>query len=100
MATRSRSSSFFSHSLFAPEALQHALPRPGIAPRGQPGHNPFPHRSLPSPVVLQPRVTVELNFFALSRAHTRTLDATFLPGKHHVARLLSQRKQLDAGSGW
>jgi len=72
-----------------PIAIEHALHRPPIVPRGQPGHDPFPHRPLPSPVVLQPRVTVELNFFALARAHPRTLDRYFLPGKHHIARLLT-----------
>ena len=60
-----------------------------IAPRRQPGHDAFPHCSLPSAVVLQPRITVELNFFALTRAYPRTLDSHFLPGKNHVARLLT-----------
>src|ERR1700680_4150651 len=106
MATRSRSSSFFSHSFFQlcraglhelaahagfldPVALQHASHRTVIVPRRQPGHDAFPHCSLPSAVVLQPRITVELNFFALARAYPRTLDSHFLPGKNHVARLLT-----------
>ena len=38
--------------------------------------------------MLQPRIAVQLHFFALTRAHPRTLDRHFLPGKHHVARLL------------
>ncbi len=35
-----------------PIAIEHALHRPPIVPRAQPGHDPFPHRPLPSPVVL------------------------------------------------
>ena len=74
--------------LLNPVAVEHALHRPPIVSRGQTGHDPFPHRSLPSPVVLQPRIAIELNFFALPRPHPRSLDGTFT-GKHHIARLLA-----------
>jgi hypothetical protein len=55
--------------LLDPVAIEHALHRPVIVLRGRPRHDPFPNRSLPSPVVLQPRVTVQLNFLAVAGAY-------------------------------
>ncbi|MFY9529155.1 MAG: hypothetical protein WAR24_09595, partial [Candidatus Acidiferrales bacterium] len=61
---------FSAHAaLFDPVAIQYRFHRAVIVPRCQPGDDAFPHRSLPSPVVLQSGVAVQRYFLAFARAY-------------------------------
>jgi hypothetical protein len=75
-------------ALLDPVAFQNTLYRSPIVPRGQPGHNTFPHGSLQFSVLLQLTVALQLHFPAFARSYPWPFQRNLLSGKDHVTRLL------------
>ena len=75
------------HELPAHAALRDPVPfhntlhRSPIVPRGQPGYQAFPHRSLQFSVLLQLTVALQFHFLAFARSDSRPFQRDLLSSK-------------------